>query len=296
VNQVTIVVVLYNSAAHVDTFLDALPAATEGVPAWQLIVVDNGSTDDGPTRVTARAPEAVVVRQDNRGYAAGINVGIASAEPSQAVLVVNPDARLGAGSVAALVAELANPGVGIAVPRLLDLDGSLSWSLRREPTVLRALGEAVLGGSRAGRFPALGEVVCDPFAYQRSVCADWATGCVMLISRACLDAVGRWDERFFLYSEETDFALRARDAGFALRLTPKAVAAHVGGESSTSPDLWSRLTVNRVRLFARRHGKAHTAAFWGAVTISEALRALFGAPVHRAALRALLHPSRWEVR
>jgi N-acetylglucosaminyl-diphospho-decaprenol L-rhamnosyltransferase len=291
VNQVSIVVVLHNSSAHLDAFLDALPAATEGVAAWQLIVVDNGSIDDGPARVIARAPHAVVVRQENLGYAAGINVGIGVAGPSQAVLVVNPDVTLGPGCVAALLDEIADPGVGIAVPLVYTPDRRLVWSLRREPTVLRALGEAVLGGGRAGRFPALGEVVCDPSAYRRSARADWASGCVMLISRACLEAVGAWDERYFLYSEETDFALRARDAGLALRLTPSAVATHVGGD--VSPRLWSMLTVNRVRLFGRRHRRAHTALFWGVVTINEALRAPFGSPIHRAALGALLRPSRW---
>jgi N-acetylglucosaminyl-diphospho-decaprenol L-rhamnosyltransferase len=295
-NRVTVVVVLYNSAAHVDTFLDALPGAIDGVPAWQLVVVDNGSADDGAARVASRAPGAVVVRQGNRGYAAGINAGIAAAEPSNAVLVINPDVRLGPGCVAALLEKLNHPGVGIAVPRLTTADGGLGWSLRREPTVLRALGEAVLGGSRAGHFPALGEVVRDPSTYQRSGFADWASGCVMLISRTCLEAVGPWDERYFLYSEETDFALRARDAGFALRFAPDAFAGHLGGESHTSPQLWSMLTVNRVRLFARRHGLAQTLAFWGVVTINEALRAPFGAPVHRAALGALLRPSRWGVR
>ncbi len=290
-NQVSIVVVLHNSSAHLDAFLDALPAATEGVAAWQLIVVDNGSIDDGPARVIARAPHAVVVRQENLGYAAGINVGIGVAGPSQAVLVVNPDVTLGPGCVAALLDEIADPGVGIAVPLVYTPDRRLVWSLRREPTVLRALGEAVLGGGRAGRFPALGEVVCDPSAYRRSARADWASGCVMLISRACLEAVGAWDERYFLYSEETDFALRARDAGLALRLTPSAVATHVGGD--VSPRLWSMLTVNRVRLFGRRHRRAHTALFWGVVTINEALRAPFGSPIHRAALGALLRPSRW---
>jgi N-acetylglucosaminyl-diphospho-decaprenol L-rhamnosyltransferase len=291
VNQVTIVTVLHNSAAHLHAFLDALPAATEGVPAWQLIVVDNGSIDDGPAQVIARAPHAVVIRQENLGYAAGINVGIGVAEPSQAVLVVNPDVTLGPGCVAALLDEIADPCVGIAVPLVYTPERRLVWSLRREPTVLRALGEAVLGGGRAGRFPALGEVVCDPSAYRRSARADWASGCVMLISRACLEAVGAWDERYFLYSEETDFALRARDAGLALRLTPSAVATHVGGD--VSPRLWSMLTVNRVRLFARRHRPAHTALFWGVVTINEALRAPFGPPIHRAALGALLRPSRW---
>lgn len=292
-NKVAIVVVLHNSAAHVDSFLEALPAATSGLSEWQLVAVDNGSTDDGPALFAARAPEAVMVRHPNRGYGAGINRGVAAAAPYEAVLVVNPDVRLRPGCVGELLAAVEESGVGIVVPQLVAPDGTLGWSLRREPTVLRALGEAILGGTRAGRFPALGELVCDPAAYERSVSADWASGCAMLITRRCLSAVGPWDEGYFLYSEETDFALRARDAGFELRLVPSASAVHVGGESDVSPRLRSLLSVNRVRLFARRHGAAHTAAFWGAVTINEALRVLRGGAVHRAALGALLHPSRW---
>lgn len=291
VNQVAIVVVLHNSAAHLDAFFDALPAATSGLRSWQLIAVDNGSVDDGPARVVERAPDSVVVRQRNLGYGAGINTGVAAAAPSSAALVLNPDVCLGPGCVSELLAALEEHRVGIAVPRIFAPDGTLCLSLRREPTVLRALGEAVLGGSRAGRFSALGEIVCDSAAYERPTRADWASGCAMLIAKRCLDAVGPWDERYFLYSEETDFALRARDAGFVLRLVPGAVATHVGGECS--PRLWSMLMVNRVRLFARRHGRAHTAAFWGAVTVKEAVRAVLGGSMHRAAVAALLHPSPW---
>jgi N-acetylglucosaminyl-diphospho-decaprenol L-rhamnosyltransferase len=229
----------------------------------------------------------------NAGYAAGVNAAAAAVPPRDALLVLNPDMRLGAGSVRALLATLAIPGTGIAVPRLVDASGRLARSLRREPTVRRALGEALLGGGRAGRFPAFGEVVGNERRYQHPGTADWASGAAMLVARDCLDAVGPWEESFFLYSEETDFALRARDAGFALRYAPDAVAVHVGGEAHTSPLLWSILTVNRVRLFRRRHGRLHTVAFWLAVALNEALRALPGRPTHRAALRALLSlPSR----
>jgi glycosyltransferase involved in cell wall biosynthesis len=155
--------------------------------------------------------------------------------------------------------------------------------------VLRALGQALLG-ERAGHIPLIGETVTRGGSYIHPVAADWATGAAMLISRQCLEAVGGWDESYFLYSEETDFALRARDAGFALRLAPDAGAVHLGGESESSPDLWSMLTVNRVRLYRRRHGRA--AVFAGAVALGEAIRS-FGtdAARHRAALRALLRAS-----
>ena len=151
--------------------------------------------------------------------------------------------------------------------------------------------QRVGGGRRAGRFAALSEVVTDPAAYTRPATCDWATGAVMLVTRRCLDTVGAWDESFFLYSEETDFALRAGDAGLRVRLAPAAEAVHVGGEAHTSPRLWALLTANRVRLFTRRAGTVRGAAFWSAVLAGEALRAARGgrsAGPHRAALNLLL--------
>lgn len=296
--EVTLVVVTYNSAPLLHGFFTALPSALADVAGYEVVVADNASCDDSPALVAELEPEATVIRMDrNRGYAAGINAGIARAsQNSRAVLVCNPDLRLHPGSVRLLLDELGSPEVGIVVPRLLEADGRLSLSLRREPNILRALGEALLGGNRAGRFARLGEVVSAPHAYERPGSADWACGALMLISRRCLDRVGPWDESFFLYSEETDFALRARDAGFELRYVPDAAATHLGGERHTSARLWALLTVNRVRLYSRRHGVASTAAFWGVVTLNEALRALAGRAVHRAALGALLRPRLWAGR
>lgn len=109
--------------------------------------------------------------------------------------------------------------VGISVPLLYEEDGrTLVHSLRRESSVTRALGEAVIGNRRAGRFPHLSELVTDSAAYERPTYADWATGALMALSADCLAACGPWDESFFLYSEETEYCLRARDRGFATRL------------------------------------------------------------------------------
>jgi GT2 family glycosyltransferase/glycosyltransferase involved in cell wall biosynthesis len=286
--RVTVVIVTYNSAAVLPACLDSLPDGMAGVP-YELVVADNASTDAGPELVATLAPAAKVVDLGrNQGYAAGINAAVRAAAPSDAVLVLNPDIRLGSGSVHPLLAALARPGTGIAVPRLVDVDGRLQYSLRREPTVLRALVEALLGGRRARRLGLLSEVVGRPASYEQPRTSHWATGAAMLISRSCLEAVGPWDESFFLYSEETEFALRARDAGFALRYVPKAVFVHLGGEGATDPRLWTLLTLNRVRLYRRRHGRTRAGAFLAAVTVNEALRATTGSTTHRAALGALL--------
>jgi GT2 family glycosyltransferase len=275
--DVGLVVVTYQSATVLPGLLDSLPAQA------RVVVVDNRSTDDS-AELARRAGAEVVELGANLGYAAGLNAGRrALGDGVGAVLVLNPDIRLRPGCVDALRSALDRPGVGIAVPQLLDGAGVPAPVLRREPTVLRALGEAVLGGERAGRIPALGELVTDPAA---SVRADWATGAAMLVSTACWDAVGGWDESFFLYSEETDFALRARDTGFALRYEPAAVAEHLGGDAKVNTGLHALLVRNRIRLYRKRHGPVRSAAFAAAVALNEALRAR--RPASRRALGALL--------
>ncbi len=288
--DVSVVVVTFNSAEVIGNFLAALPAALEQV-SYELVVADNASDDETVQLVSELAGDATLVPlPDNRGYAAGINAALRHCRNSRAVLVANPDIRLTPGSVRRMLQALdASPDAGIVVPRLVDGDGRLQWSLRREPTLLRALGEALLGGQRAGRFEALGEVVAEPGRYERPGTADWACGAIMLIASRCLQECS-WDESFFLYSEETDFMLRARDAGFLLRYLPGAVATHVGGGSHLSPPLWTLLTLNRLRLYADRHGPAATAAYWFALLLNESIRALLGRETSRAAFAALLHP------
>ena len=110
-------------------------------------------------------------------------------------------------------------------------------------------------------------------------------------SRECFDALDGWDESFFLYSEETEFALRARDRGFLTALVADAEAVHIGGESRVSPALWSLLTVNRVRLYGMRHSRPATALFWSAVFLREASRAALGHPRSRRAVAALVRPA-----
>jgi GT2 family glycosyltransferase/glycosyltransferase involved in cell wall biosynthesis len=289
-----VVIVTYRSAGVIEDCLTALPAALEGIE-HRVLVVDNASTDDTVAVVRRVAPWAEVWPQPrNGGFGAGVNAGIAAAAGCD-VLVLNADIRLEPGSVALLREAAERPGTGIAVPRLVDAHGTLQHSLRRAPTVPRALGEAVLGGHRAGRVPALGEMVTDPARYLEPGPADWATGAAWLIRRECLAAVGVFEDRFFLYSEETEYALRARDAGFALRYEPRATAVHLGGESETSSPLWTMLVANRVRLHRVRRGPAAAAAMRLVLLLGEVLRAVTGPDRsrHRAAATGLVRMRVW---
>jgi N-acetylglucosaminyl-diphospho-decaprenol L-rhamnosyltransferase len=288
---VAVVTVTHNSAAVIEDFLGSLEAGLAGL-SWHLTIADNESSDGTVPLLRRRAPAATVIPMGrNAGYAAGINAAVRAAAPHSDILAANPDVRLMPGCVAELAGAL-RPGTGIVVPRLVDGDSRPVHSLRREPTVRRAWADALIGANRAGRYGPLGEMVTDREVYENAATADWAQGSILLISAECWARCGPWDESFFLYSEETDFALRARDAGFVTRYAPSARAVHLGGGSATSPRLWPLLTVNRVRLFSRRNGRVRTLAYWAALVSREGSRALLGRATSRAAVRALFSPRR----
>ncbi|MEU8320708.1 glycosyltransferase family 2 protein [Nonomuraea sp. NPDC048881] len=294
--RVAIVIVTYNSAPVLGGCLASLPEGAKGVRLTDVVVADNASKDDSLAiaEQAAGLPVRPLQVGRNAGYAAAINAGVASLDLDDldAVLVLNPDCRLRPGALAVLAAALDRPGIGIAVPRLVSTEGVLHHSLRRTPAVRRALAESLVGGRLAGRIGTLGEMVVDPARYERPGPADWATGAAMLVSATALALLGPWDESFLLYSEETEYALRAADAGWTLWYEPAAVVEHIGGEAKTSPMLAALLTVNRVRLFRRRRGRVATAGFYLAVLLGEAMRAAAGRRTARASVVALLRPSR----
>jgi N-acetylglucosaminyl-diphospho-decaprenol L-rhamnosyltransferase len=285
------VIVTYNSAAQLGECLVTLPDGMRGVTLTEVVVADNASRDE-TCAIAEKYSARVVQLGRNAGYAAGINAGVASLGGHDAILVINPDVRVRPGAVALLGKALSRPGVGIAAPRLENPDGSLQPSLRRPPTVLRAWAEAVVGGGRAGRWGSLGELITDERRYAVPGPATWATGGVLMISADAWRGTGWWDESFLLYGEETDYALRAAKHGFSLWYEPASVFEHDGGESGTNPVLWSLLTVNRVRIVQRHNGSLSGAGYYAAVVFGEAIRAAAGRETAKAALTALLRPSK----
>lgn len=280
--RLAVLVVTHNSARTIDALLHGLPDALAGVPAT-TVVVDNGSTDETLKRLRAHTGIRVVPHT-NVGYAGGINVGMAQVPDASAYLILNPDLTLGRGSVPPLLEALRADAVGIAAPRVEDEAGGLVLSLRRTPSLGRAAGLNWTG------LPALSEYVTDPAAYTISRDVDWALGAALVVSRACADAVGPWDESFFLYSEETDYCLRAAAAGYRTRFVPSAVVVHTEGGSGRSDATHTMLIVNRVRLYARAHGALAGYAYLALNVLSESVWILRGHSQSRASVRGLLRP------
>lgn len=285
-----VVVVTFNSSSVVLECLDSLRA---GVSDADVVVVDNASTDGTVALVQRCAPWVrVLERRVNGGFAAGVNAGFEVVGPEADVLVLNPDIRLQPGAVATLRAG--GSAAGILVPTLVDADGRVSPSLRREPRAGRSLLEAVLGGRVAARL-GVGEHIAPGNRYLAGGVVDWATGAAWLIRPACRAAIGPMDERYFLYSEETEYMLRAGDAGFPVVHLPAASVVHLGGEQGTSPWLWSMSVTNRVRLQRERHGRVAAVAMRCAALLNEAVRAVTRPrdARYRVALRDLLRMPYW---
>jgi len=286
-----VVIVTFNNADDIVALLDSLPAATRGLTT-RCVVVDNGSTDGTADLVRERPRVVCIESGDNLGYAGGLNLGRRYTGLCSSVAILNPDLVLEPDAITRLYEALADPAVGIAVPTVLDSDGRLYPSLRREPSVTRALGDALCGGRLPGRPGWLSEIVGDKDAYRHRHAVDWSSGAALLVSWACDGAVGDWDDvNYFLYSEEVDFAARARDAGFRIDFVPNARVRHRGGGSGQSQTLAALMAVNRVRYFRSRHGRLAAGTFRLIVGLHELLRSADAA--HRYTLRTVLSRSSW---
>jgi N-acetylglucosaminyl-diphospho-decaprenol L-rhamnosyltransferase len=282
--DVAIVVVTYNSAHVIGQLLDSVPSALDGLSA-DVVVVDNASTD-GTLAVLDARHDCRVVRSVNDGYAAGINRGVREAEPAPAILVLNPDVVLWPGSIPPLVKALGQPGVGIAAPQIRSGDGALYHSLRREPSLPRALGLNWTG------LPVFSEYVVDKRAYEVAHEADWALGAVLMVSSACHEAVGGWDESFFLYSEEIQLCVDARRLGFGTYYVPESVTMHLAGQSGRSNVTHTMMVINRVRFYCRRHGAVASWCFYGLNILSELSWLARGRSRSWSSVISLLRPSR----
>lgn len=288
---VSIVIVTYNSASVLPPLLDSVPEGLAGIDEFRVIVVDNDSRDGSAEMAEAHPVGPAVIRMGrNAGYAAAINAAMAIIDPGSDVLILNPDLRLYPDAVRPLMELTASPSVGIAVPRNYKEDLTTDPTLRREPSILSAWAEAVLGGKLAARM-GLGEIVGNIARYDVPGRIKWATGSALLVSARARAAAGDWDESYFLYSEEVDYQRRVREAGFDIVYEPSAEVMHAGGESGVNPRLFALLTANRIRYYGRNHGHVATWLFRLGILVGETLRYRRGS-VHEAALRSAIYPAR----
>jgi N-acetylglucosaminyl-diphospho-decaprenol L-rhamnosyltransferase len=221
---VAVVVVTYDALPWIENCLDSV----RGV---ETVVVDNGSSDGTVEFVRERYPDVRLVESENRGLGAGWNIGIRETTTTY-VLLLNADAWMTEGSLDRLV-DFADGRARAAVvgPRLLNLDGTLQRSVRGFPTVWRLATEYLFLRKLAPRSSALNAFYAGGFDHDEVRSVEVVMGACMLLRREAVDEVGECDEDYFLFSEETDWCFRFREAGWEVVFFPGAECVHVRGAS-----------------------------------------------------------------
>ncbi|WP_275564464.1 glycosyltransferase family 2 protein [Mycolicibacter virginiensis] len=230
-----VVTVTYSPGWHLDRFLASLSLATDR--PVRVVMADNGSTDGAPEEAAERYPNVQLLHTgSNLGYGGAVNAGVAlldseGGERSEFLIVANPDVQWGPGSIEALLDAAARwPQAATLGPLIREPDGSVYPSARHLPSLIRGGMHAVVGPvwpnnpwTRAYRQERL-----EPS--ERSV--GWLSGACLLVRRAAFDAIGGFDERYFLYMEDVDLGDRLAKAGWLNVYVPSAEVLHQKGHAT----------------------------------------------------------------
>jgi GT2 family glycosyltransferase len=245
VSTVAVVVLNWNGLADTRALLPTL-AACRLPPGWSLttIVVDNGSTDGSAAAIAAEFPEVTLLAlPENRRFAGGNNPGLRLAleRGADAIMLLNNDTRADPGLIERLLVALDEvPSAGAAGPLIyFGVPSQRIWYAggRLEPW----LGWASHRGVRT----------LDQGQYRSLERTGYVTGCCLLARRSAWEKVGLLDERYYIYAEDSDWCLRAREAGLELLFVPTARLWHQVSASSGPASPWKiyhRLRAN-LRLF-----------------------------------------------
>ncbi|SEE93944.1 hypothetical protein SAMN05444161_7983 [Rhizobiales bacterium GAS191] len=255
--RLDLVIVNWNSGAHLSACLEAIAASPEDVSRLgKLIIVDNASTDgsaalDGFTKLL---PLTIIQNSDNRGFAAACNQGAARGD-APVILFLNPDVRIRPGALARsldyLGADYARR-IGALGIRLTDADGTTQRCCARFPTPWRFAGQALLLDRL---MPSL---VAPHFMREwdhlttREV--DQVMGAFLMMPRMLFEQLGGFDERFFVYFEDVDLCLRAKQSGRSVTHYAEPCAIHEGqGTTRRIKDIRLFYSLRSRLLYAGKH-------------------------------------------
>ncbi len=227
--DVTVVVVTWNA-------LPWLEQCLESVRGRDVIVVDHGSTDGTLELVREQFGDVRVIEQSNRGMGGGNNSGMRVADGRWFFLLnsdawVEPDEQGGDGLDKLIAFADEHPEAAVVGPRLVNTDGTLQRSVRGEPTLWRLATEYLGIRKLAPRSRRLNPLYAGGFDHDEVRAVEWLYGPALLVRREAADAVGLFDEDFFMFSEEVDWMTRFRRAGWQVLFFPGTQVVHVGGAS-----------------------------------------------------------------
>jgi len=230
-DALTVVTVTYSPGSHLDRFLSSLTVATDR--PVKVVMADNGSTDGTPEEAAARYPDARLMRTGgNLGYGTAVNRAVATVpRDEEFVLVANPDVVWGPGSIDALMDAAGRwPRAATLGPLIRDPDGSVYPSARHLPSLIRGGMHAVIGF--AWKTNPWSKAYRQEHREPSERPVGWLSGSCLLVRRSAFDAVGGFDERYFMYMEDVDLGDRLGKAGWQNIYVPESEILHDKGHST----------------------------------------------------------------
>ncbi len=234
-DELPVVTVTYSPGRHLERFMSSLTVATDRPVT--VVIADNGSTDGSPEAAAERYTNSRLLHTGaNLGYGGAVNRAVAEVDraggsSSEFLVIANPDVVWAPGSIDALI-EVAGrwPRAAAVGPLIRDPDGSIYPSARHLPSIIRGGMHAVVGpfwknnpwtrAYRQERQPPDERVV------------GWLSGSCLLVRRKAFDAVGGFDERYFMYMEDVDLGDRFAKAGWVNVYAPSAEILHDKGHAT----------------------------------------------------------------
>jgi N-acetylglucosaminyl-diphospho-decaprenol L-rhamnosyltransferase len=272
-DDLAVIVVSTNEAQWLRPCLSTLLTHLGALHA-DVVVADNCSTDGTRELVEREFPQARVVTCENYGFGHANNRALLTTN-ARYVVFLNPDTEIREGTFADLVAQMdASPGLGLAGVKQITPDGRIFPTIRRFPNALRALFEAMGSERYPLRARWLGERELDLSRYERELDCDWTSGSFMLARREALESAGYFDERFFIYSEETDLCLRIKSAGWDIRHLPIMTVLHHAQKAGVNPKMASQDAYARKQYSRKHFSPAHRSAYLGALALGYGVRAV----------------------
>lgn len=254
--EISVIIVSWNASDYLEKCLESLSSGI--ARTYEVIVVDNNSSDDSPTMVINKFPWVRLIETGaNLGFAKGNNIGIKSSR-GRYLALVNSDAIALPGCLDALSQFLADhPDVGMVGPRVMNGDRSLQNSCRRFPTLWNnACEEFALNRL----FPRMKYFTGEEMFYFSHDCTcevEVLTGCFILARRNAINEFGLLDEAFFFYGEDVDWSRRCWQSGWKVMFYPGAEAIHFGGGSSKNnrPHFVVAQQTARLQLWAKHRSR-----------------------------------------
>ena len=243
--DLSIIILNYKTRGLVKHCINNVRATTANF-AYEIIVIDNGSSDGIEAMMKENFPDIKFIQTGkNLGFAAGNNIGIKEAKGKH-VLILNPDVTVLNGSIEKMLKFMeANPEIGIVGPKLINPDGSYQISCRTFQTPKLILYRRTPLGRLPFAKKQLEKHLMLDFDHSSAREVDWFLGACMLINKECLDKMGLFDERFFIYFEDMDLCRRFWMNGYKVYYLAEAEMVHLF-ERASANDSWNFLKLNKL--------------------------------------------------